>query len=950
MVDNGKQRRRQPVAPFEGLSLTTLRRISASALICIAVATTGTTSVLAAVSDESLELHKEAHDFLRQGDFQSAIIQFKNAIRADPDNVKARFDLAIIYLRGRDGPSAEKELKAAHKRGMDEAKILVPLARAYSLQGKNREIISEILPDGKTGKAKADILAARGSAYVSMKQLDLAEQSLNEAVTEMPDSAFVLVSYGQVLQALGKFAEAEVQIDRALVLEPENLLALIRKGALQQTQGNADGAIETLGKAIALNEDSIPALLARAGVYIASNNGPLARQDIDAVLQRAPNNPFGRYLSATLLASEKKYEEATDALQVVMSALSQYPPALYLRASLDFAQGRVEQAQSEVQSYLAKVPNSPRGRRLLAAIHLRKKDPERAIEILEPMNVQYPDDIRLMTLLGSAYVSAKRNAEATAIFEKVATQSPDNSAARTRLALSRLNGGDNELAVQEFESILENDPDETRANLLLVLTHLRAQEFDKSMAAAMKLKERMPDSPIPENFLGTIHVYKKDLETARKHFEQALALQEDFTPAALNLAEIDKNSGDIAGAKARYEKILAADGGNLQAMMRLSRMAFSESDTEDGVQWLARAIRENPRALAPRLALVNAYLQQEEFQRASTEAREAVALDDSNVDALDALARTQLAAENFPSAISTYRQIVKLVPDSPSAHYRFGRALIASQEYGEAITALEHSVALDPNNAPARQSLIGTILRDKGADAALARATKMREGNPDASFGYVLEAGVLMQKGEYLAASKAYENAQQREPSSQNVARMYQSLARAGEVEQGNALLSGWLEKHPEDSTIRFVYANALIRKKDFAAAIRENESLLQKFPDNAVLMNDLAWLYGEISDPRAVDFARKARKLAPKSPAIADTLGWLLVNNGAVEEGTGLLKEASEAAPDQLDINYHYAAALSRSGKEAVALKMLKGILDKGEPFSSIQAARDLYAKLVSK
>ena len=91
----------------------------------------------------------------------------------------------------------------------------------------------------------------------------------------------------------------------------------------------------------------------------------------------------------------------------------------------------------------------------------------------------------------------------------------------------------------------------------------------------------------------------------------------------------------------------------------------------------------------------------------------------------------------------------------------------------------------------------------------------------------MLEGNVLMSKGNFAAAEEAYRNAQQREPSGQTLARLYQSMSRAGKATEGQAALQDWLQKHPDDSTTRFLLANALIRTGDYKAAIRENELLL---------------------------------------------------------------------------------------------------------------------------
>lgn len=226
----------------------------------------------------------------------------------------------------------------------------------------------------------------------------------------------------------------------------------------------------------------------------------------------------------------------------------------------------------------------------------------------------------------------------------------------------------------------------------------------------------------------------------------------------------------------------------------------------------------------------------------------------------------------------------------------------------------------------------------------------MTDEAPKQTYGYLLQGDVLLQSGSYAEASVAYAKAQEIEPSGQILARYVRSLARDGKDKKARTALEEWLARKPDDSTVRMLYASTLIRTRDFPAAIRENETLLRRFPNNAVLLNDLAWLYGETKDDRAIEFAEKAHKLAPESAAITDTLGWLLVRGGKTEKGLELLRKAHAGAPEQHDIGYHLAVALVRTGDKAGAQKMLKDILDTGRQFDAIEAARKLYAELATK
>ena len=89
---------------------------AALAGLCVAALTFGPDIAIARITEESATYYEEARKHIEAGDAEAAVIQLKNAIRTSPDHVEARRDLALIYVRLRDGASAEKELKAADKK------------------------------------------------------------------------------------------------------------------------------------------------------------------------------------------------------------------------------------------------------------------------------------------------------------------------------------------------------------------------------------------------------------------------------------------------------------------------------------------------------------------------------------------------------------------------------------------------------------------------------------------------------------------------------------------------------------------------------------------------------------------------------------------------------------------------------------------------------------------
>ena len=111
--------------------------------------------------------------------------------------------------------------------------------------------------------------------------------------------------------------------------------------------------------------------------------------------------------------------------------------------------------------------------------------------------------------------------------------------------------------------------------------------------------------------------------------------------------------------------------------------------------------------------------------------------------------------------------------------------------------------------------------------------------------------------------------------------------------------------------------------------------------------LNNLAWLYFEDGDSRALDLAQRAHNRAPERAEIIDTYGWLLIKGGRLEKGLSLLEKAAKRAPENGDIRYHLAAALAKAGDQTRARNELGTLLESGKDFPEKSAAQTLYRVL---
>ena len=196
-------------------------------------------------------------------------------------------------------------------------------------------------------------------------------------------------------------------------------------------------------------------------------------------------------------------------------------------------------------------------------------------------------------------------------------------------------------------------------------------------------------------------------------------------------------------------------------------------------------------------------------------------------------------------------------------------------------------------------------------------------------------------------AVKAYEQAFTISKNGPLMIKLHASLSQAGKSKAADARLTQWLKNHPVDIPTRMYQAGIHLASKQNKAAIEQYQAVLQQNAKNIPALNNLAWLYQQEKDSRALGYAEKANQLAPDNPAILDTLGWMLVEQGNTTRGLPLLQKAASAAPETTAIRYHYVLGLVKSGDKAKARKELEQILATGKAFPQIEEAKTLLKQL---
>ena len=111
--------------------------------------------------------------------------------------------------------------------------------------------------------------------------------------------------------------------------------------------------------------------------------------------------------------------------------------------------------------------------------------------------------------------------------------------------------------------------------------------------------------------------------------------------------------------------------------------------------------------------------------------------------------------------------------------------------------------------------------------------------------------------------------------------------------------------------------------------------------------IDSLYFLYSQKNDPQAIELAKKAYDKAPEAPAILDTYGYILINQGQPKEGLTILEKAASLAPKENDIQFHLAKAYAVNNNKQKALEILEPLVKAEKDFSEKKAAVSLLETL---
>ena len=672
--------------------------------------------------------------YAEDGDWASALIEFKNAARTDAEQAEPYYQMALAEMATGAMQDAVNSVQRAVSLDPDHVDANLLLARFMVRLGN-----PEILPQ--------------------------AEEILTAVLGETRDNSDALFVLAATRARMGADEEASSLLEEALANSPDHLKSSIALAKLKLNQGDRAGAEEILLEAVQRAQEKNQALIALGQFYMGSNQPEKARERFQAILDEdAEYAPALLGLGMLHLRGGEK--EAAEAIYQRLSKLDNknYKP---LYGQILAVNGKIDEAVAEYRRVLADDPGNRDVRKRLVATFLSHDRLTEAEAILTEALEASPNDTDARLQRAELYRRYGRLEEAEEDLGRVLEFRPDSAEAHFFMARINRERAQPRLQRQELDEALRIDPSYLPARLDLARSMLQSA----TPRGALEILDEAP--PEQANSAPLVAARNWALialgenDEARRNITAALdsgAASAEFLvqEAAVKMAENDYN-----GAIASAEKALEQAPTDMRAMNVITASYDKLGQAPKGVARLAKQAEIYPKSVTLQLALAAWYERVKNPAAAREVYQKALDLGDRNGAAATRLAMYDFAEGNAEGATSKLLNTIDENPSSIAALLTLAQIQEQTNKKSEAMASYRKVLTIRPDYYPALNNLAYLLaVHEKQLDEALGFAQKAKELAPpnnaevDDTIGWVFYL-----KGVYPTAVVHLRDAAENQPS-----------------------------------------------------------------------------------------------------------------------------------------------------------------------------------------
>lgn len=841
-------------------------------------------------------LERAERDF-KAGEYDKAKIEYMAVLRIEPQNAAAIQRLGLIW----------------------------------SEQGSALSALPFLM---KTRELRPDDLVSRrtlANLLVSMGDWDGAKKEAIEILRKAPSDGGALLVLAETARASEQLPELEQELN---AFPAKNTAAFhTLAGSIALRKNDQATAATELQRAVAADPKSPAAHIALAYLALARKDAARAGEEFKMAAELSPFRSDDRIKYADFLLGTGANDQAKVLLSELIAKTPDYIPAWRLLSQIAFSQQHYKDALELLDNVFSRDPQDIDARILQSNILIAEGEPKKALELLDKLDSTYNGRLPgiKFQLAKAAMADNNRTQAENALSQAIATN-PAYADAIVALAALHVQSGRAVEAVTALTELLKKRPDLPEARIILAGAYQLLGQLEFAGAILREQLHFWPGDARSHVLLSLVLRQQNRMPAAREELTKAAELAPGDLAIFSQIVDMDLAEKNFTSAFLRVRELMQKEPHSAAAQFLEAKVYFAQADYPAAETALHNALALDANLLEAYNLLVSIYMATNRLPEAVKQAEAVAARQPENLQALMTLALLREKMKKFAEAADAYEKLLARSPDFAPALNNLA-CLYADHlnEPQKAVEIARKARTAQPADPAVADTLGWALFKQQDYPQALALLQESAEKLttvPEVQF-HLGMARYMM--GQPDAAKAAFEQALKapadfvgKEEAQRRLALL---KADAGQQPLSRAALEKLVAEQPDDVVGWMRLGEIYEAEKNLPKAAEAYEKARQLNPNLLAANLKLAQFNAGFlqNKEKAIELARKARELAPNDPAVAGTLGAIVLRAGNYQWAYSLLQDVAREKSADASVLHSLAWAAYSLGKVSEARQAMQ-------------------------
>ncbi|GAA6173993.1 hypothetical protein NBRC116592_36630 [Colwellia sp. KU-HH00111] len=854
----------------------------------------------------SEHIEKSKH-FSAENNHGAAIVELKNAIKSAPSNLNARILLGKAYMKVGNGESAEKEFNKALELGGKSEEIKPLLLEVLNYNGNYDEVsfliaqLEDDLPAEAFDAAYLQYAIALTYASQLKNHPEVAEHLKNSA---NPSFHHAGVVFEKVIA--GNLPNIEQALDELPAVELNKEFWFL-SGTLYLSNQNFTKATEMFDKYQGDNTGNLRLYLYKAQSLIGESKTSEAETLVDQILSKIEGQPLANHMKSIIAYKKEEFELAKiHAEKSIQSGLSTDMNRLVAGLSA-YKLKSFEVASQYLSSVVERLPVNHPARKVYVLVQNELGYSAESPSIFNDTNAIAEEDFDLLVQVSQNFINNGEYEKAQALISKADDVSSIDAIFKRgvlKLSMNDLDG------ILDLERTLNISSDHIPAKVALTQVYLVQKNFEKSLELAKELVSSAPEKAVSHKLLARAYLGLGDRVKAEKQIREAHKIDADDTSSVLFLVKLLFEDAREQAAIDILRKNLDRKPTDIRLLSALYYSEKKQGNPEHSLKLIKTTLDGNVNNLNLKLLYGTALFEEKRYKDVVSLWNNLRSQQVSSQVFWNTLGESYLQINDINAAISVFEQWHSLFPKQKTAAIRLANSYERANQFEKALNVVKQGLSRYANDEQLILLSIYYKIRLGDYDGAMLAIQQLSKTQQSSPLIKGLKGQALYGMKKYKEASTYLVSQYEIEPNTRHISLLSSAYNRAGQNDKAIVALKRHLKNRPTDYFAKGLLAQYAM-DSDLALSRTHYKELLKQYPNNASLLNNLAWVeYKDKNYSEAKAVVNQALLIAPDNAKILDTLGMIHMALGDKESARSAFNKALLISPNDANIAEHLKSA----------------------------------------